>query len=153
MTASALVALPLPELKNPLRDALILRERINGATIRETAQAAECSTATVDRTAAAHRDYVEAERQRLARTFLTQSEAGVRALCATMRDSANRNQVSAFKELSEKLCDWGGKGGITLNTGDTYAVTNVVDLSTHGAMSDEQRQRRAELLERYGMDG
>ena len=151
--SNALAVLPLPELKNPLRDALILRERINGATIRETAQTAQCGHATVERTTAAHTEYVEAEKQRLARTFLSESEDGVRALCATMRDSANRNQVSAFKELSEKLCDWGGKGGITLNTGDTYAVTNVVDLSTHGAMSDEQRQRRAELLERYGMDG
>ena len=146
---SALAVLPLPELKNPLRDALILRERINGATIRETAQAAECSTATVDRTAAAHRDYVEAERQRLARTFLTQSEDGVRALCATMRDSANRNQVSAFKELSEKLCDWGGKGGVNVHVGDTYV--NALILPPPEGTDPEVDRRMAEARKLLGL--
>jgi len=150
---SALAVLPLPELKNPLRDALILRERINGATQIEAATAAQCSRRTAQRVEAEHGDYLQAQKERGARTFLAQIDAIVPALAATATDPENRNQVNAFVALSEKLCDWGGKGGITLNTGDTYAVTNVVDLSTHGAMSDEQRQRRAELLERYGMDG
>ena len=102
----------------PERDTIIVNHRAEGATIATTAAIAGCSHATVERVTRRHEELVAAKRRRAARTFLRESEAVVTALVATAKDSTNRLQVSAFKELSEKLCGWGIKNGDTHIHGD-----------------------------------
>ena len=102
----------------PQRDAIIVNERAAGSSIALTAAIADCSPATVERVTAMHRDLIDQKRRQCAETFLRESDAVVRALVCTARDSSNRLQVAAFKELSEKLCGWGLKQGDTHVHGD-----------------------------------
>lgn len=117
---NALTALPLPQFTgvNAMRDALIVRERAKGTTIAATASKANCGTSTVERVQAEHRELIEAKRMEMAERFMVESGAIVDALVTTAKDSSNRLQVSAFKELSEKLCGWGLKNGDTHIHGD-----------------------------------
>ena len=131
------------------RDAIICDKRAAGATLVEAADAAGCSTKTVQRGEERHREFIQQRQRDGARRFLSRLGPVVDALVTSASDSENRNQVQAFKELSEKLCGWGHRGNLTIN-GDVNTTNVAISdqrMQVLQAATPQQREERRRQLE------
>lgn len=150
MSAGPLAVLPLPDLAKPLRDALILRGRMNGKSVRDVAKEADCSPTTVHRIQQQHEDWMLAERREMQKKVLEGFGTPTHARMADASNPESRTGAQSYVALLRFL-GWYDPQTL-IQAGDTHIHGDVnVDASDRRALHLESVELR-NLRDAHGTD-